>query len=88
MKFTDWIKKFEIIKQLHSIKRFLNDLELKKSTDVESNQQDNNDDQQNTNNTEYLRTIYLNIERKKPKSDDFTISEYSHKIILYGYIIV
>ena len=42
------------------------------------------DDSQTSN----LRVIYLTKERKKPKSDEFLISEYSHKVILFGYLIV
>ncbi len=86
-KFIKWIGQFRLIKQKMCgigdfIQRFLSDLKFEKSD--QSNPQDNSSEDK----IDYLRKIYLNIERKKPKSDDFTISEYSHKVILYGYIIV
>ena len=43
----------------------------------------------NKSKSKNLMSDYLNYERQKPIFDnDFTISEYSHKIILFGYILV
>lgn len=35
-----------------------------------------------------IKTLFLEAERKKPHLNDFTLNEYTEKVIQYGFIVV